>query len=789
MIFNFLKTTFRSLRKNYIYTAINVIGLAIGLSGAIITYALFENEFTFDRLQKDTENIYRVNTHRIMDSEIQPWGVTAMPLGNEISGANSVIKSFTRYGQIRMLVKYEDIVNSENIYLGDSNFFEVFKFIPLRGSLSAFWNKNTAVVTEEFASKYFGSGDALGRTLSLVIGDEVKQEVVIGAVIERPYKNSSLQFTIMIPYDNVYELYGIDRQLWSYEVPTVTYLVLQESVVPATLDPALQALTRKNNEVREDWKVDDFYLSQFRNQKDDARTLYSAITWPGMPLSALYGSLFMNLVILLIACFNFTNTAIAYARKRLKEIGIRKTFGGIKKQVILQFMLENIIQCFAALLMAMFIADEWISWMNVQWPIELENDYFGNPALMIFLVLLLFFVSVIAGAYPSLYVSGFQPSRILKGDFKLSGTNLLTRTLLTFQFGFSIIAIFSGVVLFLNARFQTTLDWGYNRDSVIMVPLHEKGNIDKFRNSADELPGVSKTAGTVHNVGYSYMNTCIDIDGNPHDSQLMQIGDGYLSASGMKVVQGRDFSPGSEYDMKESVLVNQNFVESFRIRDPLSQVIKMDGKQYAIIGVIKDFKPYGLYIPIEPVILSLVPDEECTQLCIAGDQASMTALYSSLHNEWKKIFPMKPFEGYYQDQASRDASNTNLGILKQFGVLAIFALFLSIFGLYSMVSLNINKRTKEFGIRKVLGAPVGHIINLVNREFIIILFMASLIGCTMGYYFMEAFLGNIFIYHINIGPGIFILSVLIIFFTAIMTSGRKIYMAANANPAKSLRYE
>jgi ABC-type antimicrobial peptide transport system permease subunit len=189
------------------------------------------------------------------------------------------------------------------------------------------------------------------------------------------------------------------------------------------------------------------------------------------------------------------------------------------------------------------------------------------------------------------------------------------------------------------------------------------------------------------------------------------------------------------------------------------------------------------------VILSLVPDQECTQLCVAGDQAAMTALYLSLQNEWKKIFPMKPFEGYYQDQASQDALNTNNGILKQFGALAIFALILSIFGLYSMVSLNINKRTKEFGIRKVLGAPVGHIINLVNREFIIILVIASLIGCTMGYYFMEAFLGNIFKYHIHIGPGIFILSILIIFFTAIVTSGRKIYMAANANPAKSLRYE
>jgi ABC-type antimicrobial peptide transport system permease subunit len=566
-------------------------------------------------------------------------------------------------------------------------------------------------------------------------------------------------------------------------------LKLDKLISPSIIENNLKSYTLKNNELLDKWKVKDFYLMPFKDQKDESRILYSAITWPGLPLSALYGSLFMNIVILFIACFNFTNTAIAYAQKRLKEIGIRKTFGGVKKQIITQFLLENFIQSLIALLIAMDLAHRWINWMNIQWPIELKDDYLTNPILIIFLFILLVIVTVIAGAYPAFYISRFQPSHILKGDIKLTGTNLFNRVLLTLQFGLSMVAIFSGIVLSLNAKYQTELDFGYNKENVIVVPMHDTGDLEIYRNAVSGLSDINEIAISGHNVGFNYENIEIDIDGKFHHSQRLLIGENYLNTLGLKLLDGRDFQPQSESDMNESIIVNQKFLETYNIQDPLAQSIKIEGEIFYIIGIIQNYMPSGLFRPIMPVILKKIPDNKCHILCVNADPGKITEINNILLAKWKKSFPYKPYEGYYQEKFSDQAENVNTGILIQFGILALFALFLSTAGLYSMVSLSINRRTKEIGIRKVLGASIPHIMNILNREFIIILGIASLFGTVLGFYFMEAFLNDVFEYHLDIGPSVFIISISLIVLAALLTSGRRIYRASQLNPVDSLKYE
>jgi putative ABC transport system permease protein len=789
MFLNYIKTTLRSLRRNYIYTCINILGMAIGISGTIVTFLLYDYEAKFDQLQGDTHRIFRINARRLVEGKEQPWGITPMVLGPDIVLSGKGIENYCRYGESQVLIKYEDIVHTERIDFADYNYFDLFRFRADAGDLRSFKQKNTAVITREFAVKYFGKENPVGKQLSVVVNDKVVFDLMIGAVLQKVPKNSSFQFKILIPYDNAYDLYQIDRSAWSMELPTVTYIKLESGTNPEKLAPLLKDFASKNNEIRQDWQVKEYYLMPFRDQKKESHILYSSITWPGLPTASLWGSLFMNLIILLISCFNFTNTSVAYARKRLKEIAVRKTFGGVKKQVIFQFMMENLVQCFFALLIAMYIANEWVSWMNIQWPIELRSSYLENPYLIIFLIFILILVSLLAGAYPAIYIAGFQPAKILKGELKFGGTNLFTRILLTWQFGFSVTAVFSGIVLYMNARYQSGLDWGYNKESVIVVPLHEEGNFEIYRNAVQAIPGINKVAGTVHNVGFGSDNVLIEIDGQPHQSQLLLTGDQYIKTMGLKILQGRDFLPQSENDMKESVVVNEKFIETFGIKNPLNQVVRMDGKSYYIIGIIKDFMPYGLFSPVNPAILRALNNSRCTMLCVQADKANLVAVHSAMQQSWKQLFPMKPFDAYYQEEAAGYALNTNNGILAQFTYMGIFALILSTIGLYSMVSLTIIKRTKEIGIRKVMGASVIQIIKLVNREFVVILGISSLIGCVMGYYFMEAFLSDIFTYYIKMGFGAFILAVGAIVITAFATSGRKIYLAAQSDPSKSLRYE
>ena len=789
MLKNYLKTTFRSLRKSLTYTLINVIGLGIGLSGLLITYALFDYEYKFDNHFKNTDQIYRINSSRLIENEIQKWGITPIPLGPEITNEISGIKTYTRFGTSRVIIKYGDNIHSEEIHFADYQFFDQFDFPMAKGKKLSFNEKNTAFISSDFSKKYFGEQESIGKQIDVVLNNKTVQSFIIGGILQKIPRNSSFQFDIIVPFENIFELYQLDESSWTVQIPTITYVNLEDGVNPAIIQQYLKRFVDKNNELLETWKVADFYLMPFKDQKDESRTLYSSLTWSGLPLSALYGSFFMNLIILLISCFNFTNTAIAYAQKRLKEIGIRKTFGSLKKQILIQFLFENFIQSLLAMIIAMDLARRWILWMNVQWPIDLRVRYFSDPAIMTFLAISLVVVTFLAGAYPAFYIARFQPSQILKGDIKIAGTNPFNRILLTWQFGLSMVAIFSGIVLSFNAKYQSELDFGYNKENVAVVPLHEKGDFEVFKNSVSSISEINHIAGAIHNVGFGYQDIEIDIDGERHHAEQLLIGENYLNTLELRLIEGRDFQSRSENDINESIIVNQQFLDTYEIDDPFTQVIKMDNKSYYIIGIIQNYMPFGLYRPINPVILKKVPDNECQLLCVNAEEDNLPEVYNKLLSKWKDLFPNKPFEGYYQAEALNYAENTNMGILKQFGIMSIFALFLSTSGLFSMVSLNINRRRKEIGIRKVMGASISQIINLLNREFLIILVIASVLGTVLGYYFMEAFLGDVFDHYLEMGPGVFIISILVIAIAALLTSGRKIYQASLCNPAESLKYE
>lgn len=789
MLRNYLKTTLRSLRKNLTYTIINVVGLGIGLSGMLITYALVEYEYQFDHQFSNTNDIFRINSVRQIENASQNWGITPLPLGPELAQKIPGIDSYTRYGVSGVIIKYDDHTFNEDLFFADLNFFDHFEFPLIQGDLSSFKGKNSAFVSSDFSRKYFGSEEVLGKRIEIILNERTVQSFEIGGILEKIPRNSSFQFDVIVPFENIFDLYDLEETTWSVKIPTITYIKLAENASPVRIEKNLKAYVEKNNEIQDSWKVADFYLMPFSEQKNESRTLYSGITWSGLPLSALYGSMFMNLIIFLIACFNFTNTAIAYAQKRLKEIGVRKTFGSLKKQILVQFFMENSIQSLLAMIIAMDLAYRWILWMNVQWPIDIAVNYLSNPFLILFILILLMVATFLAGAYPAYYISRFQPSNILKGSIKFKGSSPLNKALLTMQFGLSITAIFTGIVLSLNARYQSELDFGYNKENVIVVPLYDPSDFDSYKNRVTNVEGVRKTAGSIHNVGFGYENVQIDIDGIDHHAERLLVGNNYLNTLELRILQGRDFFTDSENDMNENIIVNEKFLETYQIEDPFSQSIKMDGKTFYIAGVIQNYMPYGLFRPINPVILQKVPDDQCSIICVNAETTRLTAVYDELQLIWKELFPNKPFVAYYQEDALNNAENINTGILKQFVVLSVFALFLSTTGLYSMVSLNINKRIKEIGIRKVMGASVPQIITLLNRQVLVILMIASVIGSVLGYYFMKAFLGDIFEYHLEMGPSVFIISITIILMAALLTSGRKIYRAAQMNPAKSLKYE
>ncbi len=764
--------------------------MAVGLSGLIITLLLYDYENSFDSQHTNTSDVFRVNTNRLIEGEIRKKGVVPSALGPIATGENQAIKDFARYTSTNaFLVQHEDIIHRERINFADPSFFDFFTFHITSGEKEAFEEKSTVIISEDFAKKYFSDVDPMGKQLTIRQNDAIIHQFVVGAVAERMPANSSFRFNIIAQYDNLLDFYAQKEFDWSNEIRPVLYVKLNDPTNAPAVEEILNKYQPIHNEIQESWKISDFYLVPFMDQKDEARFVENYTLQRGLPVSALYGSLIMNTLILLIACFNFTNTSLAYANKRLKEIGIRRTFGGIRMQIIRQFFVENFILCVIALLLSIEIANTWIGWMNVQWPIEIPTFYFDDWSISINLILLLILVSVLAGAYPSIYVSKFHPTEILKGKLKLQGTNNFTRILLTWQFGFSIMAIFSGIVLTQNALFQRSFDWGFDKEDALIIPLQEEGNYETLKNELTKVESIQSIAGTVHNIGFGYKGVDIEIDGEKHNTNQLLVGDEYLPVVGCDILEGRNFLQDSENDSKESIIVNENFVKTYDISDPLNQTIYIDRQPFHIVGVVEDFMPYGLFDPIKPCILSLVMENEYQQLIIRANRDKLQGILAETHTIWKGLFPNMPFEGFFMEEAASEALHTNNGILKQFGIMGLFALFLSITGLYSTVSLTVNKRIKEIGIRKALGASVVSIMQLLNKEFSIIVIVSIVIGCAGGYFFMNKFLSDIFTYYEDIGAVSFISASLTIIVFAVLTSGVKIYKAAQSNPTDSLRYE
>lgn len=791
MIKNYLTIAIRSLRKNYLYTLINVVGMAVGLSGIIVTVLLFHYEFSFDRQYGDMSSVFRINCTKVSENKNQHWGIVPNALGPAVAADLEGVDAYCRYGfNQSFIVQYEDVIHKENIAFSDSNFFRLFDFPVSKGSLSTFQNKNTAIISSSLAHKYFGTNDPVGKTLTLRRENKVFNQFTIGAVLGKTDKNASFQFDLMLPYSNLMDVHGSSDEAWSGSLFSVLYVKLTEGKSPQQFEESIQKYVGIYNVSVEKNQISRLYTVPFFRQKDEARTAYAFVTWGGLPISSLYGSLIMNTLILLIACFNFVNTSLVYTQKRLLEIGIRRTFGGLSAQIFKQFLAENAILCLIAFLLSVQFANWWIGLLNAQWPIEIEYYNLADLRITPYLTVLLIIIALLAGAYPATYASRMSPTRIFRGKIKYIKAGKLSQFLLSWQFAFSFMALFCGVVLIQNANFQKTLDWGFSKDNSLIVPVGGGDEYTKLRNALIKYNQIDEITGTVHNLGYNASLTTIELEGREYEVRVLNSGDSYLPAIGCKLSDGRFFVRDSEYDILNSVLINEKFVKDLKLTDPLNTLVLHDGVRLQVAGVVKDFMPYGLFEPVYPILIRCVPEDAFTNLvCTVSDQKHLPEIMRIAETEWKNLFPHVPFEGFFMSTQAEEAYHTNQGILVQFLITTFFALFLSVTGLYSIVSLKINRKVKEIGIRKVFGASVWHIMLSINLEYAAILLISMVIGSLGGYFFMKQFLSDIFVQYTEIGLISFVISSVVIVLITAITSGQKVYRSSMTNPVYALRNE
>jgi len=791
MFRNYLLVTFRNLLKNRVFTIINILGLGIALSVCIV--AFFNNMFSyeFDKTHINFGQIYRVNSFRDMEGREQEYGIVPVTLGLEIKENIPGIEKSARLMRSGSPVKVGENIFSTQVYYVDTEFLGIFTFPILLGDKKSIENQGNVLVSRKMATNLFGKEYPVGKGISIFNDQNKEFTYTVGAVFADLPENSSFRVDILTNFDNYLMMWNCKDADWKLLINAFFIQVQEKSALPS-ITQSLKKYLPVQNKAREDFRINRFTLVPLKEVGTNTRKILSPGLFPSAPPAALIAPPLMALFILLIACFNFANTSRATFSNRLKEIGIRKTFGGQRKQLVTQFMFETFIICFMAILVSLAFAEFLVPAYSNLWAfMSIEITFTKYAFFWVFLLLLMFLTGFISGVYPAFYVSSFRPMTVLKGDSIFRGSSKLSIVLLTLQFTFSVMALVMGIVFVMNAEYQKTLDLGYDKDKLIVVPIAPE-YFTSFRNEILSNPKIISAEGTQNHIGFGGYRRPIKDEEKQLEVDVLDIGPAYAQTMGLRLVAGRFFDElrASADCTNRSVIVNQKLVKDFGWKEAVGQTITLyDTTKLTVIGVVEDFYTNGLWKEIEPAMIRLSPNDQYGVLAVKANPEDFTDVLGYLNLEWKKQTKNYYFKGMLQEDTMKEEKDINGSIMKGNIFLAIIATLLSLIGIYNIVSLDIISRTKELGIRKIHGAPVSLIMFLAAKKFLIVLIISSLIGCAGGYYMSIMLLDSIWDYFVEIKFGTLVFVASIMFVATILTIIFKIARAAIKNPVVSLRYE
>jgi len=809
MLKNYLKIAWRNLIKNKAFSVINITGLAIGLSCFLLITSYVTDELSYDRFYPNAQNIYRIN------SDIRFGGANLhMPLSSDMAAQlmkkdYPQVENYTRIytnNNNRLIKKNNDYIDENKTANVDSTFFDVFQLPAVEGDVKhALDEPNTVVITASTAKKYFGSTNVLGKTIE-VKGDKNPFYKITGVIKDIP-EDSHFHFDFFFTMRGVNYDWG---QITSHNF--YTYLVLKPGTNYKVFDKNFDQYVEKYVFP---------YASKFMNisSMEDFKKAGNSIQYSLIPLTKihLYSDRTMELspsgniqyvyifsavalFILLIACINFMNLTTAYSSNRAKEVGIRKVLGTEKRNLVSQFLFESIMMVFLSLIIAIVIVELVLPGFNNIANKEITISSLFSPYILPILIALPFIVGLLAGSYPAFYLSSFKPIEILKGKQNLgSKSGGLRSALVVFQFAISIILIVGTIVIYKQLNYIQTKNLGYNKDQVLVVngisALND--NVTPFKNEVLQMPGVE--SGTIS--GYlpvsnssrsdnTFSKESVMTTTNGFDMQNWYIDYDYIKTLGMNIVAGRNFSRDFGSD-SNAVIINQATAQVLGYANPVGQKVYQsqdDGKTkpLIIIGVVKDFNFESLHQNISPLCFSLGGGAGLGIFKVHS--ANLSNLIAGIQNKWKTMAPGLPFSYRFLNESFDEMyrAEQRVGTLSIiFSVLAIFIACLGLFGLATFIA---KQRTKEIGIRKVLGASVTSVTKMLSKDFIKLVIIACVIAIPLSYLAMNKWLQG-FAYRIHISWWVFLIAGIMAILIALITVSFQAIKAAIANPVESLRSE
>ena len=797
MLKNYFKIAIRNLTRQQAYSLINIIGLTFGITSFLLIMMYVQYESSFDKQIPDYGRIYRMVEIQIEEGVgEQHVAITMGPLAPALKADFPEVKDAVRllmHG--RVPVRYENKqFNEDNCFIADPSVLVFFGIRMLSGNpQTALLEKQSVVISEDMAKRYFGSAEnAIGKTLEISKRPGMK----VSGVMENFPKNMHLQcgmFVSIATFENQWDWLKND---WGNN-SVVTYISLKEGTDYKQLEAKLPDFIKRHVDRK---KAEYGYLSMYLQPLSDVHLKSNHIKFQIQfyqgSIILFYLFLAVAIIILLIACVNFINLAIAQSVKRAKEVGIRKTLGANRSNLIYQFIGESFIVTFVSLIFAVGLVELLLPRFNSILETNLRIDFMGNPLFNVGLFIILLIVSLLSGSYPAFYLSRFQPVVVLKG--KLNGRSKqvsLRKTLVVFQFTISVIMIFSVMIVFAQIKYMVNKNLGYNYDNLISIPVYDKETLKKsevLKNELLKIPLVNDVVFSSGANGASGSQGGICAFDSTRKRCMVRYGFvdyNFFKIMEIPLVEGRYFDKKNGTDSTAAVILNQAAVREFGWKQPLGKKIQFigDTKAFTVVGIIRDYHYYSLHSKIEPAAFFIFPENYNT-LLIKVKASTGKQIIPEIEKVWKSVFPESPFEYEFVKRQIKNQYRTEENVLIIFIYFTILSLVISCLGLYGLTSLIVEQRTKEIGLRKVMGGSNFRIIKMLNKEFIRLVLLAGIISIPLTWYFSGMFLNN-FAYHISVGWYYFAVSILVALFIAIFTVSFKSLKAANANPVKSLKYE
>ena len=780
---NYLKVAIRNLIRHKGYSAINIAGLAIGMACAILILLWVQDELSFDRFHENADVLYRVEENQHYSAGAYHVNVTPFPAGPAFKeGIPEVAEASRLTWAGGLLFRYGEKAFFENdIRAVDPAFLRMFTFPLAQGDAeTAFDDPHSLVLTREMAEKYFGADDPIGKVISV----DNQYEFTVTGIVEKVPENSSLRFSILIPF-----AFQKERGWWHDHWGTNsigTYVQLRPETSIRAVEEKMTAIQRSHLEK----STTDFVLAPLTEMH-----LHSYFGY-GRPMGSIqYVYIFtaLALFVLLIACINFMNLSTARSARRAREIGLRKVVGALRGNMIRQFLGESVLFACIGLLFAVPLVEFLLPFFNELAGKEIELDLIGSWSLALVGVALV--TGLVAGSYPALFLSSFRPAEVLKGSLRSGASSSLFRKLLVvLQFTLSIGLLIGTGVVYNQVTFMRGKGLGYEKEHVLNIRMRGdiSGSYDELKMELTAHPavlGVSAARQRLPNIGSNSSGG--EWDGKDPELDVVigntQVDYDFVETMGIELVEGRSFSREFSTDATEAYLVNEKMAELMGVESAVGERFSL-WREGRIIGVMRNFHFKSVRDEIEPLVLGLNDPKDLTWMVVKLHPESAVAGVEFLKEIWERVVPNYPLEYQFLDREfdwMYRSEERMGGILKYFSVVAVLIGCLGLFGLASFMA---EQRTKEIGVRKVLGASVGGIVVLLTREFTKWVVAANLVAWPVAWYAMSQWLEG-FAFRVELGWEIFALAGIGALGIAWLTVGWQAVRAALSNPIEALRYE